>query len=67
MRLKNLALGYNLPARWVNKISFQKIRLTASGYNLFEIKHVPDTFDPELVSMSYPVIRSYAFGVQAIF
>lgn len=67
LRLKNLALGYNLPSRWVNKISFQKIRLTASAYNLFEIKHVPDTFDPELVSMSYPIIRSYAFGIQAIF
>jgi TonB-linked SusC/RagA family outer membrane protein len=67
LRLKNLALGYNLPTRWVNKISFQKIRLTASAYNLFEIKHVPDTFDPELVSMSYPIIRSYAFGIQAIF
>jgi len=67
LRLKNLALGYNLPNRWVNKIGFQKIRLNASAYNLFEFKHLPDTFDPELVSMSYPIIRSYAFGVQAIF
>ena len=67
LRLKNLALGYNLPARWVNKISFQKIRLSASAYNLFEFKHVPDTFDPEIVSLSYPIIRSYAFGVQATF
>ena len=67
LRLKNLALGYNVPNRWVNKIGFQKIRLNASAYNLFEFKHVPDTFDPEVVSMSYPIIRSYAFGVQAIF
>jgi len=67
LRLKNLAIGYNLPTSLVNKISFQKIRLTASAYNLFEFKHVPDTFDPEVVSMSYPIIRSYAFGVQAIF
>ncbi|WP_448104139.1 SusC/RagA family TonB-linked outer membrane protein [Pedobacter panaciterrae] len=67
LRMKNLALGYTLPKGFTNKIKLQRVRLSASAYNLFEFKSVPKTFDPELVGMNYPIIRSYAFGLQATF
>ena len=67
LRMKNLALGYTLPRAFTEKIKLQRVRLSASAYNLFEFKSVPKTFDPELVGMNYPIIRSYAFGLQATF
>lgn len=67
LRMKNLAVGYTLPRSFTEKIKLQRVRLSASAYNLFEFKSVPKTFDPELVGMNYPIIRSYAFGLQATF
>jgi hypothetical protein len=67
LRLKNLAVGYTIPKSLTDKIKFSRVRLSASAYNLFEFKSVPKTFDPELVGMNYPIIRSYAFGIQATF
>lgn len=67
LRMKNLAIGYSLPKSLTDKLNLQKIRVSASAYNLFEIKSVPETFDPELVGMNYPIIRSLAFGLQATF
>jgi hypothetical protein len=67
LRMKNLALGYTLPQSFTNKIKLQRLRVSASAYNLFEFKSVPKTFDPELVGMDYPIIRSYALGLQATF
>jgi len=64
IRLKNLAIGYSIPKTLTDKIKLQRIRISASAFNLFEIKSVPKTFDPELVSMNYPIQRSFAFGVQ---
>jgi len=67
LRLKNLALGYTIPKALTDKIKLQRLRISASAYNLFEFKSVPETFDPELVGMNYPIIRSFAFGIQATF
>ncbi|PTS98288.1 SusC/RagA family TonB-linked outer membrane protein [Pedobacter sp. HMWF019] len=67
LRMKNLALGYTLPQSFTNRIKLQRLRVSASAYNLFEFKSVPKTFDPELLGMDYPIIRSYALGIQATF
>lgn len=67
LRMKNLALGYTIPRAIVDKVKLQRVRVSASAYNLFEFKSVPKTFDPELVGMNYPIIRSFAFGIQATF
>jgi TonB-linked SusC/RagA family outer membrane protein len=67
LRLKNLAVGYSIPKSLTDKIKLQRVRVSASAYNLFEFKSVPKTFDPELVGMNYPIIRSFAFGIQATF
>lgn len=67
LRMKNLALGYTIPKNLTDRINLQRIRISASAYNLFEFKSVPKTFDPELVGMNYPIIRSFALGIQATF
>lgn len=67
LRLKTLALGYTLPKAWVNKAKLSTVRLSLSGYNLFEITQIPDTFDPDQISSAYPMMRSVAFGLQVGF
>ncbi|WP_417443190.1 SusC/RagA family TonB-linked outer membrane protein [Joostella sp.] len=46
VRLKNLSLGYNLPARAVEKLGMQGIRFGISGQNLLTFTDFPGT-DPE--------------------
>lgn len=67
LRIKNIALGYTLPAAVTDHIHFKSVRIMASAFNLFEFKSVPATFDPELLGMNYPILRSYALGIQATF
>lgn len=67
LRMKNLTLGYTLPIHMTEAIKFKSLRIYGSAFNLFEIKKLPKTFDPELTSMNYPIMRSYAFGIQAAF
>lgn len=67
LRLKTLALGYTLPKAWVNKAKLSNVRLSISGYNLFEITQIPDLYDPDQISSSYPMMRSVAFGLQVGF
>jgi hypothetical protein len=67
LRVKNISLGYSLPTAIVEKIKLRSLRLNASAFNLFEIKSTPKAFDPELATLNYPMMRSYAFGIQASF
>lgn len=67
LRVKNISVGYTLPASVSESIKFKKLRVFGSAFNLLEFKSLPKTFDPEVVSMAYPIMRSYAFGIQASF
>lgn len=67
LRLKTLSLGYTLPKNWTDKVKLSNVRLSLAGYNLFEITQVPDLYDPDQISSSYPMMRSVAFGVQVGF
>ena len=67
LRLKSLTVGYTIPKRITDKIKMDRIRLNLSGYNLFELTKVPDVFDPETISSSYPMLRSVSFGLQVGF
>jgi TonB-linked SusC/RagA family outer membrane protein len=67
LRLKSLTVGYTIPKRITDKMKMDRIRLNLSGYNLFEITKVPDAFDPETISSSYPMLRSVSFGLQVGF
>jgi TonB-linked SusC/RagA family outer membrane protein len=47
IKLRNLSLGYSLPASIVDKLGMEKLRLSVSGQNLWFISDY-ETFDPEV-------------------
>jgi len=71
MRVKNITLGYTLPAYLLRKIKLDKVRFFASGENLFTKKHVPAGIDPESTDKgngaTYPFMKMYSFGVNLNF
>ena len=76
-RLKNVTVGYTLPAQWTRKAAMQKVRLYASFENLLTFDHmngVPidpetryDTGDGDYLGRSYPYAKTCSFGLQVTF
>ncbi|TKK65314.1 TonB-dependent receptor [Ilyomonas limi] len=69
VRLKNVELGYNIPANILNRIRISGIRVYASAFNLFTISKVKD-YDPEGNSGSgqfYPQQRIINVGANVKF
>lgn len=80
LRMKNITLGYNLPARLLEKSNlFSNVRFYATATNLFTIKadnlqgidpEVTDDIDPRFQGESFftaPQSRSYLLGVRLNF
>ncbi|MBC9933418.1 TonB-dependent receptor [Chitinophaga qingshengii] len=72
IRLKNLQLGYNLPAAWLKKIFVKNLRLYFSGQDLWESTRMKIRYyDPEQAGgyngNVYPFFRSYTIGLNASF
>ena len=67
IRLKNVSIGYTLPQRLSRVLKIERLRVYGAAYNIWEYSKVPNVFDPEVLSTSYPMIRSFAFGVQVGF
>jgi TonB-linked SusC/RagA family outer membrane protein len=69
VRLKDLVLGYNLPASIVSKIRFSGIQIYVRGTNLYTwIKDDRLQYDPEVRAdgftyLTTPPIKSFIFGV----
>lgn len=76
LRLKNLTVGYTLPAHLLKTAHISRLRVFFSGENLFEKKHTDVPIDPETDYTSwgandgnsfgkvYPFQRTYSFGIQ---
>lgn len=73
IRLKNVEIGYQLPANWFHILKFEDARVYASGYNLFTWSRLTRLyqFDPEASSgndrVSYPPQRMINLGVSLTF
>lgn len=69
LRLKNLELGYTLPASSAQAISAEKIRVILSGQNLLTWDKMKSAdFGPEGGGYTaFPVYRVYSLGVNVIF
>lgn len=72
LRLKNFTLGYRLPENLTNKIGLSKVRIFASGSNLFTINDKDLPFDPEtpshgLVTFQSPALRTIILGIDISF
>jgi TonB-linked SusC/RagA family outer membrane protein len=70
IRLKNLQLGYSLPAALINKATFTKVRIFVSGENLWTGTKMAKMFDPETVSggsggngNAYPLSKVFSVGL----
>lgn len=65
IRLKNLQLGYNLPKKWLTRLSISNMRLYFSAENLFTLTKYPG-LDPDKPNSSrdlYPINKSYSIGI----
>jgi hypothetical protein len=72
IRLKNLQLGYTLPAALLKKIFIQHLRIYFSGQDLWETTKMKiKYFDPEQAGgyngNLYPFFRSYTLGLGVSF
>lgn len=70
MRLKNLTVGYTLPAKWMQKAGISRVRVYFSGDNMFELSGLYKHYkvDPEgLGGRDYPLQRSYSLGLNVTF
>ena len=65
IRLKNLALSYQLPTQWKRKLSMQGGRLYIQCQNLFTITHYLG--DPEVPGLTLPPLRMITGGIQVNF
>ncbi|HMH21379.1 MAG TPA: SusC/RagA family TonB-linked outer membrane protein [Puia sp.] len=65
IRLKNLAISYNLPERWRQRAHFQNVRIYVQGQNLFTITQYLG-LDPETQGLSLPPLRMITAGIQIV-
>lgn len=67
IKLRNLQIGYTFPKSITTKLGIEKVRLYASGENLFMITNYP-ILDPEVGSgINYPTMRQMSLGVNVSF
>lgn len=70
IRLKNIELGYNLPASLISKASLQNFRVYINAYNFLTYSPDMKDFDPELGTGSgqgYPLQKVINFGASLTF
>lgn len=51
VRLKNIQIGYSLPASWLGKIGLSELRIYLSGENIWTLSSLNPGFDPETANM----------------
>ena len=71
LRLKNLQVGYSLPAGIISKIGISKARFYYSGQNILTITGLYDWIDPEAARSSgiyyYPQVKVHTVGLNVTF
>ncbi|MGX5816749.1 TonB-dependent receptor [Chitinophaga lutea] len=77
LRLKTVALGYNLPAAWLRSLHMNKLRLTVAAQNLLtftgysgmdpEVSVRSSVLTPGFDFSAYPIARTVVFGLNATF
>lgn len=66
LSLRNVEVGYSLPAKLISKINLSQCRFYARGYNLYNWSEFSNGFDPESplnYLWAYPKTRSFSFGI----
>ncbi|HVI49104.1 MAG TPA: TonB-dependent receptor [Chitinophaga sp.] len=72
LRLKNITLGYTLPANLVKRAHLQRLRVYGSAQNIATISNVGVPLDPEITTgeanifgRTWPFQKTWSFGIQA--
>ena len=66
-RLKNVTLGYTLPASLTQNVGIKRLRFYASASDLFCLSRYPKGWDPEMGATSYPITMSLLLGASIKF
>jgi len=69
-KIKNITLGYTLPAKICKKIGIQKLRVYGTITNPLVVakSHLIEDYDPEMNgSLNYPLTKQLVFGVNFSF
>ena len=66
LKLRNAELWYRIPAKAYTKLSRPEIKLFLRGTNLFSIDSI-DVLDPEVLGVSYPLLRTVQTGFSITF
>ncbi|HWS00314.1 MAG TPA: TonB-dependent receptor [Prolixibacteraceae bacterium] len=77
LRLKNVTLGYTIPAKYTSKVKIERLRVYFSGENLVTFDNLYLPLDPETgmnpnyaavgYGRSYPYSKTLSFGLQLSF
>ncbi len=72
LRLKNVQLGYNLPANLISKAKLSAAKIYVGGQDLWEINNmwIKNAFDPETpnnATWQYPFFRTFMVGLNLTF
>ena len=73
IRLKNIQLGYTLPAAWTQKAGMSSVRIYVSADNLLTISDISGMFDPEALGGDwgdgklYPLQKTISVGLNVNF
>ncbi|MEQ9288635.1 MAG: TonB-dependent receptor [Cyclobacteriaceae bacterium] len=72
LRAKLISFGYTLPNTFTSKIGLERVRISATGNDLFVISNVKDGMDPEVPSgvnqgQINPFASSFIFGLDISF
>ena len=63
-KMRTVQLGYNVPAKCLERLHMQRLRLYVSAQNLFTIKSKRFTgVDPENANFGYPIPVNVTFGL----
>lgn len=70
LRLKNLQIGYSIPAKALKAIKISTLRIYLSGQNLLTMTKLDSGFDPESAEnaqFGYPNVKIYTAGLNLNF
>lgn len=68
LRVKNIELAYNLPARFSGKLGLSLARVFVTGTNLLTFSSLNDlNIDPEGSAGNYPIMKTIAAGISIHF
>ncbi|WP_232424896.1 SusC/RagA family TonB-linked outer membrane protein [Algoriphagus resistens] len=66
-RLKNISLGYTIPAAVLQRVGIRSIRVYGNASDVFTINSYPKGWDPEVALSGYPITSSFVLGANIQF